>query len=111
MFSDELSSDTVSVVVITVCLLVAFYVGILLCAGLQRTRFCKCCSDQTNSSSGINETLQIVVVCDTDVCSICLECEMNNARVAKLACGHIYHETCIKEWFNHSISCPLCRHC
>lgn len=38
-------------------------------------------------------------------CSICLE---DNTNV-KLNCNHHFHENCILDWFQHDVSCPICR--
>ena len=59
---------------------------------------------------------------DTDeICSICLlnfeEIDINNKElseadlIVKLNCEHLYHLTCIKQWYNESIEnkCPQCR--
>ncbi|KAF9615273.1 hypothetical protein IFM89_022600 [Coptis chinensis] len=44
------------------------------------------------------------------VCMICME-EFNRGKdVAKrLACNHVYHETCVSTWLSQNNSCPLCR--
>lgn len=40
-----------------------------------------------------------------NICSICRE-SMEEAK--KLPCGHIFHLVCLREWFEHQQSCPLC---
>jgi hypothetical protein len=43
-------------------------------------------------------------------CSICLESFHENEILEQLTCGHYYHKTCIKQWFDKKNStCPLCR--
>jgi hypothetical protein len=42
------------------------------------------------------------------VCSICLENFENDDNVRLLRCHHVYHNECIKEWFERSSKCPLC---
>lgn len=42
------------------------------------------------------------------VCSICLENFKNDDNVRLLQCHHVYHDKCIKEWFERSSKCPLC---
>jgi len=32
-------------------------------------------------------------------CAVCLEMFRNTKDVVTLECGHTFHETCIKEWF------------
>lgn len=45
-----------------------------------------------------------------DQCSICLE-ELNGHQTnRKLACSHVFHETCLFTWLNgEKASCPTCR--
>ena len=38
-------------------------------------------------------------------CPICLENKTN----IKLKCDHYFHEDCILTWFEHDLSCPMCR--
>lgn len=44
------------------------------------------------------------------LCTICLAdfdiSEINN--ITMLKCNHVYHDTCINNWFNIKNSCPLC---
>ncbi|KAJ8021382.1 E3 ubiquitin-protein ligase TRAIP [Holothuria leucospilota] len=43
-------------------------------------------------------------------CSICAEClELDHQAVCACPCGHVYHEICLKTWFETSQTCPLCR--
>jgi hypothetical protein len=42
-------------------------------------------------------------------CPICLEEFTSNEEVAHLPCHHIFHTTCVKEWFGIHLTCPLCR--
>ncbi|CAD5313114.1 unnamed protein product [Arabidopsis thaliana] len=49
------------------------------------------------------------VVCENDVCTICLE-EFDDGRsIVTLPCGHEFDEECVLEWFVRSHVCPLCR--
>ena len=41
-----------------------------------------------------------------DECLICLE-NIKYGR-AILSCGHHYHSTCILQWFDKHLTCPLC---
>lgn len=41
-------------------------------------------------------------------CSICL-CEYEDGeRIARLPCGHFYHDDCVSAWCSNHIRCPLC---
>lgn len=45
----------------------------------------------------------------TESCSICLEPFVNNTKVNKTICGHMYHVKCIDNWLLNNNSCPNCR--
>lgn len=42
-------------------------------------------------------------------CSICLEDFIVDESIKQLRCEHIYHISCLEEWFNEKRICPLCR--
>ncbi|KAI6655993.1 hypothetical protein LOD99_1727 [Oopsacas minuta] len=44
-----------------------------------------------------------------DLCIVCRE-DLVNRDCRKLPCGHIYHTSCLKSWFQRKQSCPLCRY-
>jgi len=49
---------------------------------------------------------------NTIVCAICLEVINNRALVRGLECHHVFHQSCLDEWFIHFKNfCPLCRRC
>jgi hypothetical protein len=39
-------------------------------------------------------------------CNICLE---NIKDITYLPCSHGFHDMCINQWFEKSLSCPVCR--
>jgi hypothetical protein len=41
------------------------------------------------------------------ICNICLDVIQMGK---KLACGHVFHLRCIKEWVTSNSGCPLCKH-
>ena len=43
------------------------------------------------------------------ICNICLSEFNKNDKVKILNCGHIYHTSCIKEWFKRKKICPICQ--
>lgn len=42
-------------------------------------------------------------------CSICLDNILYEDVIIKLDCNHIYHKSCISEWFKKELICPNCR--
>jgi len=42
-------------------------------------------------------------------CSICMESFGTNCAIAKISCGHVFHEACIKRWHSAENNCSLCR--
>ena len=61
---------------------------------------------KTNQS--LSERIHISEI-DDSCCPICLEEYDNNKKIIKLNCNHIFHESCIKEWFVEKDNCPNCR--
>uniref|UniRef100_A0A1B0ABR2 RING-type domain-containing protein n=1 Tax=Glossina pallidipes TaxID=7398 RepID=A0A1B0ABR2_GLOPL len=42
-------------------------------------------------------------------CSICVECFTASDSIYSIACGHVFHAQCIKNWKLQSRNCPECR--
>ncbi|KAI4331489.1 hypothetical protein MLD38_029676 [Melastoma candidum] len=42
-------------------------------------------------------------------CSICQEEYEEEDEIGKLACGHGYHLSCIKQWLSQKNTCPVCK--
>jgi|LauGreDrversion4_2_1035121.scaffolds.fasta_scaffold63818_1 hypothetical protein len=42
-----------------------------------------------------------------DDCIVCLD-RLSSMDQAVLACGHVYHEVCIRKWLERSTKCPYC---
>lgn len=43
-------------------------------------------------------------------CPICMEGMDEKEVSAQLPCGHWFHGKCVHSWFQHSETCPMCRH-
>ena len=43
-----------------------------------------------------------------DSCTICLNDYYDKEKILKLKCNHIFHEKCIKTWFEKKSNCPNC---
>lgn len=41
-------------------------------------------------------------------CSICFETILSD-QLYCLPCAHVFHESCVRRWFEQSVSCPVCR--
>ena len=47
---------------------------------------------------------------NTSTCSICQEnFKLGEEEVSQMHCGHIFHTSCLSEWFIYKNTCPLCR--
>ena len=42
-------------------------------------------------------------------CSICIESFKQDELLSVLSCDHFYHPSCIYEWLQKNLHCPLCR--
>lgn len=43
------------------------------------------------------------------VCTICLDRIVSTGGARRLACSHIFHESCLRQWLEDHITCPYCR--
>lgn len=44
-------------------------------------------------------------------CAVCQDALIPNDICRRLrACGHVYHRSCIDQWYQRSVRCPTCRH-
>lgn len=41
-------------------------------------------------------------------CSICFE-TITSDQLHCLPCAHVFHDSCVRRWFEESASCPVCR--
>lgn len=50
-------------------------------------------------------------IANSETCTICLDNLPVGSQVRKIkACGHQFHKTCIDQWFESHVRCPVCRH-
>lgn len=68
----------------------------------------------TNDQIDANSTLVPYSRVSPDaVCSVCQHHDVEDGEEApwrRLACDHEFHQSCVDEWFSHSVFCPVCRH-
>lgn len=68
----------------------------------------------TNDQIDANSTLVPYSRVSPDaVCSVCQHHDAEDGEEApwrRLACDHEFHQSCVDEWFSHSVVCPVCRH-
>lgn len=43
----------------------------------------------------------------TNECAICLDSICG--QTLTITCGHTYHSKCLLNWFEHDMTCPVCR--
>jgi hypothetical protein len=64
-----------------------------------------CLHDPPDPES-IATSCQLVTLSSEETCSVCLD-GMTGGRM--LPCKHVFHEMCVRRWFENSHSCPFCR--
>jgi len=42
-------------------------------------------------------------------CVVCHEQYLENERIIRLPCAHVFHERCIMRWLEDHNTCPVCR--
>lgn len=57
------------------------------------------------------ELLEATGVPSNTVCAVCQETIQPTDQLRRLRpCTHVYHRSCIDQWFARSVYCPTCRH-
>lgn len=73
----------------------------------ERTRVCTKCEWEETYMQRLNGASP------QDQCSICQGSMNPNDKIRGMACGHIFHFSCLGDWFmadrSFELSCPLCR--
>ena len=46
---------------------------------------------------------------DLKDCQVCFEKFVDDDKILKLPCKHLYHKDCIEPWFRTHNTCPVCR--
>lgn len=67
-------------------------------------------SKDEETAGGVEEILKKTAETgESNGCSICLEEYHDSDEVLLLPCSHLYHVPCIRAWFIHHNTCPLCK--
>jgi hypothetical protein len=63
------------------------------------------------SNEVLQQNTEIINSVTGQNCSICQDSIITTDSCRRLnACHHVFHRTCIDEWFERSVFCPVCRH-
>lgn len=52
----------------------------------------------------------LVEECNRDCCICFYEHNVGDVQVARLPCGHLFHQRCIRDWLAKKCTCPICRY-
>mmetsp|Transcript_15570 Transcript_15570/g.20276 ORF Transcript_15570/g.20276 Transcript_15570/m.20276 type:complete len:439 (+) Transcript_15570:187-1503(+) len=77
-------------------------------------------TNNTNTTATSNNKQCIVVKEEEDdysvsddenenACAICLKALQDGDIIGDIACGHLFHKACLKDWLKRKNSCPLCQ--
>merc|ERR1711990_609356 len=44
----------------------------------------------------------------TAECSVCLDRFEEHQQIIRLNCGHLFHESCVRQWLGVRNACPFC---
>jgi hypothetical protein len=48
---------------------------------------------------------------ENEVCSICQDCYTEGQAIRSIThCSHMFHKSCIDQWFEGHVHCPVCRY-
>lgn len=48
--------------------------------------------------------------CNRECCICFYEHQVGDVQVARLPCGHLFHQNCISDWLTKKCTCPICRY-
>mmetsp|Transcript_16079 Transcript_16079/g.30371 ORF Transcript_16079/g.30371 Transcript_16079/m.30371 type:complete len:336 (-) Transcript_16079:2326-3333(-) len=48
--------------------------------------------------------------CNRECCICFYEHKVGDVQVARLPCGHLFHQKCISDWLTKKCTCPICRY-
>lgn len=65
--------------------------------------------DKVHSGSNGNDDDASGNDVDDECCAICLGRLEQGCEVGDIACGHVFHKDCLKDWLQNKNTCPLCQ--
>lgn len=57
----------------------------------------------------VKNVIKQVIIEESENCCICLDPIVKDSKESELNCKHIFHTECIRIWYEHQQTCPLCR--
>ena len=68
------------------------------------------CQQAMAARRSVSAAAGVVLHAAAEECVVCSEAlDDSSADTIRLICGHEFHTPCIKEWFDKTSTCPLCR--
>ena len=61
------------------------------------------------SAEDIESSIRRIERADGSVCAICQDAVVSGGSEL-VHCSHHFHDSCIRQWFETSVRCPVCRH-
>ena len=63
------------------------------------------------TAAEIDAGSELMTLTEAAECGICQDSITTTETARRLrSCQHVYHRTCIDQWFQRSVTCPTCRH-
>lgn len=66
--------------------------------------------DTANIITNLRRSVTVQTIdADTGNCPICLQSFLRSESINTIACNHKFHHSCIVNWVQINVSCPICR--
>lgn len=65
--------------------------------------------NELQNQKNINPRIKSSFLTEDDTsCAICIM-QLNEQKVLRLNCGHLFHSACVRDWNQANSICPVCR--